>query len=113
LVDESASAVGEGSRALSLGVATCKSWPRRDYALLIVLCSSIPVPTVLISARTPGNLTRFASVSGCAVTLFVWLWRRNEIHRLAGRLRLRPAKKTLVFGGLGAAPVETVWGIGY
>jgi hypothetical protein len=73
------------------------------------LYASVLTPTALISARTPANLTQFASITTCAVTLFVGLWRRRDLQELAAKLDVSPAKKTFVFGGVGAVYVETVY----
>jgi len=86
-----------------------KSWPRRAYTLLIVFYASVLTPVALVSSRTPANLTQFASIATCVVTLFLGLWRRVDLQRAAARIRLSPSKKIFVLGGIGAAYVETVY----
>jgi hypothetical protein len=88
------------------------SWPRRLYVLLIVTYAVILAPVALYSSRTLENLTQFAAVSTCVVTVFVGVWRADDIQRLWSKLGWSASKKLLLAGGLGAVYVETeyeVW----
>lgn len=87
------------------------SWPRRVYVLLTAAYAMVLIPVATYLERTPENLTQFAAVSTCVLTLFTGLWQRDRIQRLWSRLRWSPGKKLLLAGGLGAAYVETEYEI--
>ena len=87
------------------------SWPRRLYVVLIVVYAVILAPVALYSNRTPENLTQFAAVTTCVVTLFVGLWRAKDIQGIWSRFDWGPSWKLFLAGGLGAAYVETEYEI--
>jgi len=88
------------------------SWPRRLYLLLIAIYAVILTPVALDYSATPENLTQFAAVSTCVVTLFVGVWRKDQVQKIWSRLDWSASKKLFLAGGLGAVYVEAeyeVW----
>ena len=88
------------------------SWRRKLYVLLIVAYSLASSLSALYFNRTPENLTSFAAVSTCLLTLLVGVRERAVLQRTWARLEWSPTKKLLLAGTLGAAYVETefeVW----